>query len=128
MEKQSVVSTIKDAKIKEIVWKLDRDVWANVQKEEWTTSKGREESAKLIAEYFGTVEEARHKEMNRWRKIIDAQRIQLSAEYELPEMSDIYDILDKHRHYEINDTVFIQMLADKFRKIKQTDNHNSLKS
>lgn len=55
--------TIADKKIKEICWKLDREIWAHVpdggQTEPWSTSKAREESAKLIHEYFGSVEEYR---------------------------------------------------------------------
>lgn len=72
-------------KLKELVWKLDREVWAHVpdggQTEPWTASKAREESAKLITEYFGTVEEARHDEMNRWKKVVDEQRIELSNQF-----------------------------------------------
>ncbi len=50
--------SIMEAKLKELVWKLDREVWAKVPteipiEEAWTTSKAREESAKLIVEYFG---------------------------------------------------------------------------
>ena len=62
---------INDMKLKELCWKLDREVWAHVpgggQTDPWSTSKAREEAAKLITEYFGTVEEARHDEMNRWK-------------------------------------------------------------
>ncbi len=43
--------------LKELVWKLDREVWAHVQNptpnEEWSTSKAREVSRNLIAEYIG---------------------------------------------------------------------------
>lgn len=43
--------------LKELVWKLDREVWAHVQNpspsEEWSTSKAREETRKLISEYIG---------------------------------------------------------------------------
>lgn len=57
------MDTIADKKIKEICWKLDREIWAHVpdggQSEPWTQSKAREESAKLIYEYFGSVEELR---------------------------------------------------------------------
>ena len=54
----------KDAKLKELVWKLDREVWAKVHnpipvEESWSTSKAREESAKLIEEYFGTIDEVK---------------------------------------------------------------------
>jgi hypothetical protein len=42
---------------KDIVWKLDREVWAHVpnpsHSEEWSQSKAREESKKLIEEYIG---------------------------------------------------------------------------
>ena len=73
-------------KLKELCWKLDREVWAHVpeggQTDPWSTSKAREEAAKLITEYFGTVEEARHDEMNRWKKVVDEQRIMLSKQYE----------------------------------------------
>jgi len=55
--------TIMEAKLKELVWKLDREVWAHVpdggQTDPWSTSKAREESARLITEYFGTIEEVR---------------------------------------------------------------------
>jgi hypothetical protein len=78
--------TLMDIKLKELCWKLDREIWAHVpgggQTDEWSTSKAREESAKLITEYFGTVEEARNDEMNRWKKTIDAQRTTLSQQYE----------------------------------------------
>jgi hypothetical protein len=77
--------TLMDMKLKELCWKLDREVWAHVpgggQTDEWSTSKAREESAKLITEYFGTVEEARHDEMNQWQKVVDEQRIELSNQF-----------------------------------------------
>lgn len=41
--------------VKELVWKLDREIWAHVpdggQSEPWTASKAREESNKLIIEF-----------------------------------------------------------------------------
>lgn len=48
--------------LKELVWKLDREVWSKVPTEipidqAWTTSKAREESARLITEYFGSVDD-----------------------------------------------------------------------
>lgn len=43
--------------LNELVWKLDREVWAHVPNpepsEEWSTSKGRERTRQLIAEYIG---------------------------------------------------------------------------
>lgn len=43
--------------LKELVWKLDREIWAHVQNpnpsEEWSTSKAREESRNAVAEYIG---------------------------------------------------------------------------
>lgn len=49
-----------DKFIKELVWKLDREVWAHVPNpnpsEEWTTSKAREETRRLIIEYVGEIE------------------------------------------------------------------------
>lgn len=56
--------TITDHMLKELVWKLDREVWSKVPTEipieqAWTSSKAREESAKLITEYFGSVDKER---------------------------------------------------------------------
>lgn len=52
--------------IKDLVWKLDREIWAHVpdggQTEPWTTSKAREESAKLLAKAFEEI---------RWKAIED---------------------------------------------------------
>lgn len=43
--------------LKELAWKLDREVWAHVPNpepsEEWSTSKARERTRELIAEYIG---------------------------------------------------------------------------
>ncbi len=44
---------IMDSKLKELVWRLDREVWAKVEVHEATQSWGREQTAKLIIEYFG---------------------------------------------------------------------------
>jgi hypothetical protein len=72
-----------DNKLKQLVWKLDREVWSNVpgggQREPWTDSKARQESAKLILDY---VQWVRDDEMNKWKKVIDEQRITLSQQYE----------------------------------------------
>jgi len=38
-------------KLKALVWKLDREIWAKVEKQEATTSWGREQSAILIQQY-----------------------------------------------------------------------------
>lgn len=38
-------------KLKALVWKLDREIWARVEKQDATTSWGREQSAKLIQQY-----------------------------------------------------------------------------
>jgi hypothetical protein len=55
--------SIDDAKLKELVWKLDREIWAHVpnplppeDERAWTQSKAREESAKCITEYFGSLD------------------------------------------------------------------------
>lgn len=67
-EKQAITFpiTITDHYLKELVWKLDK-VWAKVPNPNidfegaYTQSKAREESAKLITEYFGNVDEEKHK-------------------------------------------------------------------
>lgn len=49
-----------DDKLKELVWKLDREVWAHVPNpggSDWTTSKAREETKKLLIEYLGNSDE-----------------------------------------------------------------------
>jgi len=56
--------------VKELVWKLDREVWAHVpdggQSEPWTASKAREESNKLINEFIKTkAKEALHDTLNK---------------------------------------------------------------
>jgi hypothetical protein len=47
--------------LKELAWKLDREVWAHVPNpspsEEWSQSKAREETRKLISEYIGNYDE-----------------------------------------------------------------------
>lgn len=47
--------------LKELVWKLDREIWAHVQNpepsNEWSTSKAREETKKLLIEYLGNSDE-----------------------------------------------------------------------
>jgi hypothetical protein len=55
-------------------------------------------------------------EFKKWKSVVDAQRIQLSAQYQLPELSEVLEILDKHRHYEISDNTLLEMLRDKFTK------------
>lgn len=49
--------------LNELTWKLDREVWAHVQNhspsEEWSTSKAREETRKLCAEYLGNLDEVK---------------------------------------------------------------------
>jgi len=47
--------------LKELAWKLDREVWAHVPNpspsEEWSQSRAREETRKLISEYIGNYDE-----------------------------------------------------------------------
>lgn len=49
--------------LKELTWKLDREVWAHVQNpspsEEWSTSKARERTRELCQEYLGNVDKLR---------------------------------------------------------------------
>lgn len=42
---------VKNDKLKQLVWKLDREIWAKVEAHEATTSWGREQSAYLIQQY-----------------------------------------------------------------------------
>lgn len=89
------MTTIMDAKLKEIVWKLDRDIWAKVETHEATQSWGREQSAKLILEYFGDIEELRKESLLR-QQIIDNQRKVLSDNYnELQELNGQLQIVWK---------------------------------
>ena len=45
----------KPSELKSLVWKLDRRIWAKVSCHEATQSWGRQESAKLILDYYETI-------------------------------------------------------------------------
>jgi hypothetical protein len=49
-----------NALLKELAWKLDREVWAHVQNpnpsEDWSTSKAREKTRELCLSYLGAAD------------------------------------------------------------------------
>jgi hypothetical protein len=76
--------------LKELAWKLDREVWAHVQNpspsEEWSTSKAREETRNLCAEYLGNLDEVKDHLSSKEQECEELKNIIFLAEIALKEI------------------------------------------
>ena len=85
--------------VKELAWKLDREVWAHVQNpnpsEEWSTSKARERTRELLLEYIGDLDAVKALLLERDKRI---EELQNDVEYNVKRALEIAkerDVLEK---------------------------------
>lgn len=88
--------------LKELVWKLDREVWAHVpnpecrEEDQWSTSKAREETKKLLIEYLGNSDELKAQLLQKEKEI---QELKAKIE-EMTNQLNEHDRLGQGQNYD----------------------------